>query len=190
MRRSSKLRGRLTRSGLQACTGARRRVRPVGRTGWSILSGITQEFAQTLDVLRSDIADHEIAKAILRPAFYCERQHRDWRRGESCRFGSAVLEYEDGNLVLADTVDQMCSWHLIQVGDFSSDESELGALQFGQVEAERNLALKPGLHSVPVRGEHVNGIGAGERCYVQVGEFTVEPLPVSLFAVHIDADCE
>ena len=66
------------------------------------------------------------------------------------------LEHEHRNVVLAHIVDEMRSRRLIKIGHPASQQRELGVLEFRQIEREGDLSLEPGLHRVPIRGDHVH----------------------------------
>ena len=114
------------------------------------------------------VANHEIVQPILAPAaklkVSCCVLHSGVRAGKTYR---AFLENEDRNLVFANLVDQLRSGRLAEVGDAATDEGEFWVLQFGQIEGERDFSLEPGLHGVAIGRDHVDGIRAGERGYVQ-----------------------
>src|ERR1700694_1957492 len=93
--------------------------------------------------------------------------------GQACGLFSSILKNEGRNLMLADLIDQVRARRLSQIGDAPSEQRERRPLQLRQIEAERNLPLKPWLHGMPVGGYHVYRCGAGQSAHVQVGELAV-----------------
>ena len=91
------------------------------------------------------------------PCFHVERQFRRFEGAISqpCWQGP-FLEYENGNVVFPDIVDQMRARRLVKIGHSASQQSEPGVLEFGQIEGERNLSLEPGLHRVTVCGDYID----------------------------------
>src|ERR1700722_18959714 len=102
------------------------------------------------------------------------------------RLFCAILKNESGNLMLAHLIDQMRARHLPQISDPASEQGKLRSLQLRQIEAERNLPLKPWLHGMPVGGYHVYRRGAGESAHVQVGDLAVYPLPARALAPGVE----
>src|ERR1700730_13333210 len=106
--------------------------------------------------------------------------------GQARDLFSAILKNESGNLMLAHLIDQMRARRLPQISDPASETRERRSLQLRQIEAERNLPLKPWLHGVPVGRYHVYRRGAGQSAHVQVGELAVYPLPAYAFAPGVE----
>src|ERR1700751_5570330 len=110
------------------------------------------------------------------PASHLKRQIRSRPVCLAHSSVSAILKNEDRNLVLANAKNQLRAGGLAEVTDLSTDQDEGRILQLRQVEGEGNLARKPGLHGVPIGGNHIDWIGARERRYVLIDEFSDELL--------------
>ena len=59
----------------------------------------------------------------------------------------------------------------MQVSHAAAEQREGRSGNLGQIETERDFALKPRLHCVAVGRGHVDGIAARQRSNVQIGNF-------------------
>ncbi len=122
----------------------------------NLRTGALEQFREIVDVGSARVADHEIAKSSLAPG--CEVERQLFCHGRTLvpsRRERAFLEHEHRNFVFAHGVDQVCAGGLAGVGHAASEEGKFGVLDFGQIEGEGDLSLKPGLHGVAIRGHHI-----------------------------------
>ena len=66
------------------------------------------------------------------------------------------LKNKDRDLMFADFKYQLRARRLFEITDSSADQIEGGALQFGQIESERNFPRKPRLHGMAIGGDDVH----------------------------------
>ena len=57
---------------------------------------------------------------------------------------------------------------LIKISHPASKQREFGVLEFRQIEREGDFSLEPGLHRVPIGGNHIHWRRTGQRRDVQV----------------------
>src|SRR5690242_15034297 len=106
-----------------------------------------QHCAELVDVFACDVTENDVAKTVLGEGMQVERVRLGvvWR----CVKGDQIFrEDEDGDLVFANLIDEMRTGNLPEISDASADESEVGVLQFGEIEGKRNLSLEPRFHRV------------------------------------------
>jgi hypothetical protein len=68
----------------------------------------------------------------------------------------------------ADTEEKLCRRAVMEIGKVRAVKFCVGWKSFWKVEAEGQLSLEPGLHRVPVGGDHLRWLIGGERCYVLI----------------------
>ena len=99
----------------------------------------------------------------------CARESGEGGTGGASR----SLGEEDGDLVLVDGEEEESRGLIVEVGEVGAFEDGVGwkGGGVGEVEAEGETALEPGLDGVAVGGDDLRGGGAGERGEVLVEEF-------------------
>jgi hypothetical protein len=65
-------------------------------------------------------------------------------------FRISSLRQKDRNAVLADGVEKLCDWLIVQISEVRAVEFCILGQIVGKIEAERQLALKPWLDRMPV----------------------------------------
>src|ERR1700737_1377866 len=86
--------------------------------------------------------------------------------------------------MLAHPKNEFCAGGLIEITDSGSHQNKRRPRQLWQVESERNLALEPGFHGVPVGGNDVDRVGTGECRHMQVSQFAHQlPFPGAISIV-------
>ena len=88
--------------------------------------------------------------------------------------GARSLHYKDGDAVLADAVEQQRRRLVVKVSKIGSFKPGVGGQVFREIETERNLALKPWLHGVPVGRNHLRRRVGGKRGDVLVARLGYE----------------
>src|ERR1700722_5947629 len=73
--------------------------------------------------------------------------------------------------MLADAEEQLGGGLIVEIGEIGSVEGGVCREVLREVEAEGNLALKPGLHCVAVGGDDLRGGVCGECGDVEIADF-------------------
>src|ERR1700693_1282562 len=128
----------------------------------NLRTGGFKQLCETVYIRSTGVADHKIAEPALAPGCQVERE-LFFHAGIITPFTPhrSFLEHEHRNLVFAHSVDQMCSGSLTEIRHAASEKGKLGVLNFRQIEAEGDLALKPRLYRVAISGQHIDSRGAG-----------------------------
>src|SRR5580704_12107874 len=113
------------------------------------LRGGFEERAQLPDIVRRDVAENDVTQPFLGKGLQIEGALFSGL-GAVAQIHEIFGEDEDRDLVLADLIDQVRAGNLAEVGYAATDQREVGALQFGQVERKRDLSLEPRLDRVAV----------------------------------------
>ena len=126
---------------------------------------------EVIEVGGVDVADGDDAEIWCGGSADGEAGAGAWERGEGGAGRS--LREENGNLVLVDGEEEQGRGLAVEVGEVGAFEGGVGGEGggVGEVEAEGETALEPGLDGVAVGGDHLGSCCAGESGEVLVKEF-------------------